>query len=69
MTDQVTNLGWHQVGCSIPDAWTSDGERPIHQMKSAYAARGASRHQLISFLDVGRRLVDRTLPGTPERDH
>ena len=43
---------------------------------SAYAARGASQDlprtpscQLISFLDVGRRLDDKTLPGTPERDH
>jgi len=41
----------------------------LSQMKSAYAARGASHCQVISFLDVGQRLNDRTLPpGTLERD-
>jgi len=34
-----------------------------------YAARGASHCQLISFLDVGQRLDDRTLSGTQEHDH
>ena len=28
-----------------------------------------SHCQLISFLDIGQRLDDRTLPGTPERGH
>jgi len=57
-----TSLGWHQVGCSrcVDQRWRTT----CHQMKSAYAARVAShyRGQLISFLDVGRRLDDRTLP-------
>ena len=65
-------LGWHQVGCSrcVDQRWRTT----CHPMKSVYAVRGASRcqlNELISFLDVGRRLDDRTLPGiyTPERDH
>ena len=36
----------------------------LSPMMSVYAACGASHCQLISFLDVGRRLDDKTLRGT-----
>jgi len=60
-----TSLGWHQVYIIVPGAWTSDGERPVTKMKFACAVHGASHCQM----GVGRRLDDRTLPCTQDRDH
>ena len=57
------NRGWHQVGCSkCMDQWR---RMTCHQMKSACAVCGASHWQLISFLDGGQCLDDRTLPLWP----
>jgi len=49
-----TSLGWHQVGCSM-------------QMHGPATANdlSPSLRQLISFLDIGRHLDDRTLPDSP----
>jgi len=44
-----TSLGWHQVACSscVDQRWQTTS----HQMKSAYAARGASHFNVKVTVD------------------
>jgi len=45
------------VAPQVPEIVDQRMRTTCHQMKSAFAVRGASPCQLISFLDVGRHLA------------